>query len=184
MIKLIIRLFFTLSIISCLEGHAAINWTDAPTEEAITNMHSALDISLKEADWIDFSFNERKGDAAVKYLLEQALHMEDWKKMTCTKGCENIFSFLWMAFQEGCLGFEQNSEKAATWLVRSYIIETTFLSIRGLTHVFLTARKWAEESGVSSLTLSSTDADIEAAIKALHEKLVEEAEAEEKDTSD
>lgn len=176
MIKSIKYFLFITLLLSFYNGKASISWDDNATQTFIHQLNNA--ISPDPGVFLDpehepLTFQGREGEDAVRFVLTNAALIEDWKTIACTSGCENIFSILGIAFLDGYLETTSNTLlEASKWLVRGLITGRSSMLWAGRAETFL--KDWIDELELRDITIESEDASVEAAIKALHEKLLAE----------
>jgi hypothetical protein len=179
MIKSTKYFFFIISLLLSYHSQAAIKWNDEETQIFIYNINQAISREPKiflDPEHDPLVFQDKEGESAVKFVLNSAARVEDWRNMSCTKGCENIFSILGIAFFEGYMEGKPNLLEASKWLVRGFLIGGESGLWAGRAETFL--KTWIDDLGLDDMTTSSSDEEIEAAIKAVHAKLSSESEEE------
>ncbi len=183
MIKSIKYFFFIISLLLSYHSQAAtdidIDWGSEETQIFIYNINQAISREPKiflDPEHDPLVFKDKEGESAVKFVLNSAALVKDWRNMSCTKGCENIFSILGIAFFEGYMGGAPNLLEASRWLVRGLLIGRESGVWAGRAETFL--RIWIDELGLRRISTSSSDEEIEAAIEAVHAKLLSESEEE------
>jgi hypothetical protein len=154
-----------------------VNWRDPKVKEALGKIGESINgfnFDKKNTDLLSFSFGSRTGVDAVEFLLSAGEKVTAYRDHPSSYPEANIFSLLGRAIYDGF--FEhRNLEDAAKYFIWGLYAESRDL----LDPSSQFAAAFIGEV-LDSLPDLKTKAKTEAAIKALHEKLVEEAEVEEK----
>jgi hypothetical protein len=170
MIKSIKYFLFIISLLLSYHSQAAtgINWGDEGTQVAISKISTIIeDRSFRDAD---FSSVGKDVKSLVRLSLEQK---DGWRTFPLIGRNPIIFSIVSKLFLEGWDYFEKNLEKAAELAVIGYILETASSADPAIAYAII-----GDTTKVRILSTESSDTEIEAAIKAVHRKLVLESEEE------
>lgn len=168
MIKSIKYFLFIIYLLLSYYSQAAtgIDWSNESTQGAISKIATIIgDRSFRDAD---FSSVGKDVKSLVRLSLEQK---DEWKTFPLVGRNPIIFSIVSKLFLEGWDSFEKNLEKAAELAVIGYILETASSADPAIAYAII-----GDTTTVRALSIESSDAEIEAAIKAVHAKLVSESE--------